>query len=264
MAASLSTIQQRFNSFRASVPGISGKGVRYPHELQALVFEAKEGGLTYQQISEASGLSEGGLNKIVTRFRQGAGSDAPRRGPGRPPKQALAPKASHSVIKKVVGGTKAKLAAKAAPAKKKAPGAPAKQLTAGKASHSKLTVVKGDKKKHPAAKKVKTNVKAKASKVVKAAKVTTKPAVKATPKAAAKVAQKPAVKKAVAKAPLKAATTLTSSAPAKKRGRPRKEDGQEYQVSVSNGSKVVTLAVGAKDLLSGVDLMNMVRLLGAR
>ena len=261
MAASLSTIQQRFNSFRASVPGISGKGVRYPHELQALVFEAKEGGLTYQQISEASGLSEGGLNKIVTRFRQGAGSGAPRRGPGRPPKQEAAHKASHSVIKKVAGGTKAKVAAKASQAKKKAPGAPTKQLTAGKASHSKLTVVKGDKKKHTAAKKVKTNVKAKATKAVKTVKVTAK----ATPKTVAKVAQKPAAKKVKtnAKAPLKAATTLTSSAPAKKRGRPRKEDVQEYQVSVSNGSKVVTLAVGTKDLLN-VDLMNMVRLLGAR
>lgn len=146
----LEKIKAKFEDFRASSVG-DKKRVNYPDDLLRMVVKAKNDGASYSQLSEASGMSVGGLEKMVRRYRdkgldtesggtaakvaakvaakkggkahlsallasEEGGTLAPRR-PGRPSKTAAAKtKTNGKVVAKV-----------AAPAKKEAPASTAKK-----------------------------------------------------------------------------------------------------------------------------------------
>ena len=78
--SSLSQIKQKFEAFRSKNPDRQGKSLRYPEDLQMMIVSGKEAGSSYGELSEAAGLSEGGISKIIARHKAGA----TRRRPGRP------------------------------------------------------------------------------------------------------------------------------------------------------------------------------------
>ena len=69
MNSDMRAIKTQFDQFRKAHPGLSGKGLRYPKELQTMLGRVKSEGATLKEISDASGLSEGGLTKMLARLK---------------------------------------------------------------------------------------------------------------------------------------------------------------------------------------------------
>ena len=67
MSQHLSAIKQAIKSFKKQNPGKEGKSLRYPAEIISMIASAKNSGVSYNELAEASGLSLGGLEKMVTR-----------------------------------------------------------------------------------------------------------------------------------------------------------------------------------------------------
>lgn len=213
----LEKIKAKFEDFRASSVG-DKKRVNYPDDLLRMVVKAKNDGASYSQLSEASGMSVGGLEKMVRRYRD-KGLDAETGG-------TAAKAAAKEAAKK---GGKAHLSALLAPEEggTLAPRRPGRPPNAG-ATKSKTKAKVAAKSAAKVATPAKVAAPAKKAAQADTAKKRGRPA-----KAKVAAATKPAK---VAQAPAKAAQ-VPAKAPSSKAPAARAVSGE---VSILIGGQVVT------------------------
>lgn len=111
----LEGLKKKFEAFRATQPGVTGRSLRYPQPLQELAVRAKDSGVTYTQLAEVTGMSEGGLTKMVDRHHKKDGGAAPAATKSTASKAAAKTTTAKGPTAKKV----AKMAAQAAEAPKK-------------------------------------------------------------------------------------------------------------------------------------------------
>jgi hypothetical protein len=75
MAVDMEAIKNKFQKFR-DTDGQGKKKIQYPEDLLAMLGEAKESGISYADLSSASGMSIGGIEKAVRKFRRSGGKTA--------------------------------------------------------------------------------------------------------------------------------------------------------------------------------------------
>lgn len=75
MTVNMEAIKAKFQKFR-DTDGVGKKKIQYPEDLLALLGEAKEAGESYADLSSASGMSVGGIEKAVRKYRRSGGKTA--------------------------------------------------------------------------------------------------------------------------------------------------------------------------------------------